>query len=824
MEATRVSSQSLGMQGGVLKWGALCLFREGYRVAVLSSKLILELVDRVTDPARRVGETVRNLNSRLEANNKRIAEVRGQALGAVAGIAALGAALWKPVSAAVAFESAMADVSKVVDFESAEAFQTFQRAIRDMAEIPGMPAANDLAAIAAAAGQAGIAGDDLTRFTEVAAKVGTAFDISADEAGDALAKLMTGLGMTIPEVTSLSDAMNHLSNAQASSAAEILDVVRRVGAQSKQFGFTAEQVSAFASAMIASGAESEVAATSFRNMGAALTRGASATKRQNAALKDLGLNAVDVAKRMQEDAVGTTVDVLERISKLPKEVQAAVSSDLFGNEARALGPLLTNLDLVHDSLALVADESQYAGSAFGEFERRANTFGAKAEAFSHSLENLGIVIGTTLFPVLTDLMNRIAPIIAAIGDWVSAHPQLVSNIVAATAAILGFRLALAALRLAGLMSMGVYLKSVAFGFGTIGAQASRIGGAARESMRLNAALAGMQGVQPGRISQIAAAFRGLAGATGLSSAAAGISAVVGAVAAISAPAWVGIAAAVVAVGAAWRYWDRIEAIASGVGRAIADALGPALERLKPLLEPIQPLLDKVGAGFSAVVTGLNALSDAMHAAVGWIGDFFGSFGEREVLTADQEAAAEQRAYEITRKIIAALTGLRGQLVDLGTSAVQGLWDGMSERFGGLLEWLRGIPARIRDALPRISLPFGIGDGGQEPEQQRAAGGWISPGGVTVGEHGEERIYASQAGYVAHHRAVRQMAAMASRVSVPQPRALAVASGSRGGASPVNVSFGDIVIQGGAAASAEELSAAFGRAATAALRTQFGDTF
>lgn len=769
----------------------------------LKSSLILELVDRVTDPARRISGTVKNLNGRIEANNKRVAEVRGQALNAAAGIAALGAALWKPISGAIAFESAMADVSKVVDFESAEAFKTFQQAILDLSEIPGMPAANDLAAIAAAAGQAGIAGDDLTRFTEVAAKVGTAFDIGAGEAGEALAKLMTGLDLTIDQVGSLSDAMNHLSNAQASSAAEILDVVRRVGAQAKQFGFSAEQVSAFASAMISAGAQSDVAATSFQNMGFALTAGASATKRQNKALSQLGLNAVDVAKRMQEDAVGTTIDVMERIGKLPAEVRAAVSTDLFGKEARALGPLLTNLDLVRESIGLVADQSTYAGSAFGEFERRADTFGAKAEAFRHSLENLGIVIGTTLFPVLTDLMNRIAPIIGAISDWAAAHPQLVSNIIAATAALLGFRLALAGLRLAGLMSMGAYLKSVATGFSTIGAQAARLGGAARESMRLNQSLAAMQGVQVGRLSGIGAALRGISLAVvGISAGALGL-----------------VAAGVAGVAAAgyllWKHWDRIEAVASGVARAIGEALQPAIEKLRPVLEPLAP-------AFDAIVSALNKFSDAMHAVVGWVGDLFGSLGEREILTADQEKAAEQRAYEIARKVIAGLAGLPGALLDAGRNAIQGLWDGMSERFSGLLEWLRGIPGKIRAAMPSIRLPFGLGGG--EPEQAKAAGGWVNPGGVRVGERGEERLYASQAGFIAHNRAVRQMAAMASRVSIPQPRALAMASGGPRGGGPVNVSFGDIIIQGGSGASASELRSAFGREATAALRSHFTDSF
>lgn len=792
-------------------------------MAVLSSKLILELVDRVTAPAREVSATVNRLNGRIEANNKRVAEVRGQALGAAAGVAAFAAALWKPISGAVAFESAMADVTKVVDFESVEAFREFQEVLLDLSEIPGMPSANDLAALAAAAGEAGIAAADITRFTEAVAKISTAFDIDAGETGGALAKMMTGLDLTVDEVVLLSDAMNHLSNSQASAAREILAVVHGVGATAKQFGFAPEEVAAFGSAMIAAGAQSDVATTSFRNMGFALTAGETATKRQAGAFRELGLDAVDVAKRMQEDAVGTTVDVMERLAKLPKDVQAAVGRNLFGKEARALGPLLTNLDLVRETLAMVSDESQYAGSAFAEFERRADTFGAKAAAFWNGINNIGTVLGAALFPVLTDLLNHLSPIIAAVGDWAAANPRLVSGIIAATGVLLGLRLAVAALRLAGLMAMGGYLKTVAFGLGTIGARAAVVGSAARESMRLSQSLAAMQGVQVGKLGQIGAALRGISFAVaGMSVAALG-------------PIAVGVGAVASAGYLLWKHWDRIKAVASGVARAIGEALQPAMEALQPVLEPIQPVLDQIARGF-------DRFREAVSAAVGWVKDLFGSLGEREVLTPDQEAAAERRAYEIARKIINALASLPGKLLGAGRDAIQGLWDGMKERFVSLLEWVRGIPARIREAMPSIDLAGRVGrffGGGAEeaPEQRKAAGGWVSRGGVTVGEHGEERLYASQAGFIAHHRAVRQMAAMTRAalpqvrelipvpVAIPQPKAIplpAVAAHGAGG--PVNVSFGDIVIQGGSNASADELRRAFGREATAALRSHFSDAF
>lgn len=771
-------------------------------MAVLQSRLILELVDKVTGPASQVSATVGRLNERIAANNQKISAMRGQFIGAAAAAVGLAGALIAPLRSAAAFESAMADVTKVVDFESAEAFQAFQQSLLAMSEIPGMPAAGDLAAIAAAAGQAGIAGADLTTFTEAAAKIGTAFDISAAESGEALAKMQTGLGLTIDEVVLLADSMNHLSNAQASSAAEILDVVRRVGASAKQYGFVAKDVSAFASAMIAAGAESEVAATSFRNMGLALSRGESATKRQKDALGDLGLEASEVARRMQQDAVGTTIDVLERIGKLPAELQAAVSNDLFGSQSRALGPLLTNLDLLRESLALVSDESVYSGSAFDEFSRRAETFGARAEAFGNGLKNIGIIIGTALFPVLTGLMDRLAPIIGALGEWAAANPRLVSGIIAAVAGLVAFRLVLVGLRLAGLMAMGGYLRTVAFGMAQIGARAAAVGSAARESARLNKALAAMQGIQASKLSQIGAALRGIAFATtGLSAATLG-------------PIGIAIAAVAGAGYLLWQNWDAIRATARGVSRAVREALAPALDALRPILEPLGPHLERIGRGF-------KMMSDAIGKALGWIGDLFSDIGNRNVLTDEQEKNTEDRAYRIARAVIDGMAAVAPALLGIGRDAIQALWDGMKERFESMMAWLSGIGTRIRNAMP--SLPSFLGGG--EGVQERAAGGAFGRGVTLTGERGPELRYNNRGGFIAHNRALQDMLDMAGRAMIPQPQSLRPAMATaRGSGGPINVTFGDIVVQGGSNASPDDLRRAFGREATAALRTHFSDMF
>lgn len=77
--------------------------------------------------------------------------------------------------------------------------------------------ADGLAQITAAAGQAGIKEKDLIRFTETAAKMGVAFDMTAGEAGEMMAKWRAGMNLTQDQAESLADATNALSNENAAN-------------------------------------------------------------------------------------------------------------------------------------------------------------------------------------------------------------------------------------------------------------------------------------------------------------------------------------------------------------------------------------------------------------------------------------------------------------------------------------------------------------------------------------------------------------------------------------------------------------------------------
>lgn len=133
-----------------------------------------------------------------------------------------------PIKAAIDFESSMADVKKVVDFESSEELNAFGKEIRKLSQtIPLLP--TELAKITASGGQLGIAKKDLMGFTTLVAKIGTAFDMSAEQAGDTMAKIMNVYGLGLKEMEGLGDAINHISDNSAAKASEITEILNRIG-------------------------------------------------------------------------------------------------------------------------------------------------------------------------------------------------------------------------------------------------------------------------------------------------------------------------------------------------------------------------------------------------------------------------------------------------------------------------------------------------------------------------------------------------------------------------------------------------------------------
>ena len=339
--------------------------------------------------------------------------------------------------AAVKFESSMADVRKVVDFDSPEQFKQMGKDILDLSTRIPM-AAEGLAQIVAAGGQSGIARDELLGFAESAAKMGVAFDITAEQAGDMMAKWRTAFKMGQGDVVKLADKINFLGNTTAASAPLISDVVTRIGPLGSVGGVASGEIAALGASLVGSGVTSEIAATGIKNLILALVSGESATKSQNEAFAALGLNAVDMAKYMQKDARGAILSVLEAVQRLDKEQQASVMAELFGKESiSAIAPLLSNLDALKTNFDAVSDASKYAGSMEKEFQTRAETTANAMELMNNSIYRTKVAIGQGLLPAITPVASVVADAATAVGNFATEYPNLTGAVLGGTGALFG---------------------------------------------------------------------------------------------------------------------------------------------------------------------------------------------------------------------------------------------------------------------------------------------------------------------------------------------------------------------------------------------------
>lgn len=377
------------------------------------------------------------IRKKSEANMARRSELQGKLFGAVA----LGAMAAAPLKAAVDFESAMSDVRKVVDFPEPDGLKKMGASIRQMSrEIP--LAASELAAITAAGGQMGIATPNLAEFTRTVAKMATAFDMLPQEAGEAMGKLSNIFGLKGSELSSLGDAINHISNNIAAKAPEIIRTLNRIGGTTKDFGLSEAQASALSGAFIALGKPPEKAATAINAM---LMKMRTATKQSNKfqdALGAIGMSASELESAISDDAQGALMGFLKTLSTIEKDERSGVLFDLFGMEyVDDISLLSGSLGTYEKALGLVGNKQKFAGSMQQEFQIRASTTANQLQLLRNSITEVGINIGTVLLPPLQAVVKTVMFFTTALATMAEKFPVLTKWIAGTTIALIALKVA-----------------------------------------------------------------------------------------------------------------------------------------------------------------------------------------------------------------------------------------------------------------------------------------------------------------------------------------------------------------------------------------------
>lgn len=366
---------------------------------------------------------------------------------------ATAAATVVSVKNAISYESSMADVAKVVDGLkddngelTAQYYGMSDALLKLSTRIP--VTAKGLTQIAAAAGQSGIARKEIVGFAEDAAKMGVAFDTTADQAGTWMAQWRTAFKMNQKEVTTLADQINYLGNVSGANALQLSSIVTAVGSLGDVGGLSAAQIAAIGDTMASVGVGEDVAATGIAKMITTMTAGSAATEKQSKVLKKLGIDATDLANRMQTDAQGAIIDFMEALQKLPKAEQAAALKNYFGQESiKPISALYTNLDELKKHFNQVADASLYAGSMEDEYASRSATTENSIQLAKNALMRLSITYGQMFAPYVklaadkvTEFLNKLTemkPQMEAAFGWIMSHGKEIAATIGGIATALG---------------------------------------------------------------------------------------------------------------------------------------------------------------------------------------------------------------------------------------------------------------------------------------------------------------------------------------------------------------------------------------------------
>lgn len=328
---------------------------------------------------------------------------------------------------AIKFESAMADVRKVVDFDTPEQFKEMGNDILKLTRTIPM-AGEEIAAIVAAGGQSGVARENLLGYAKDAATMGVAFDMAAGDAGEAMATMANVLGKPITEMAQFGDVINHLSDNANSKAKDIVNVITRVGSDTRMLGLSENQTAALGSTFLSMGKAPELAAQAVKGMSSAfLQLKAGAHEKE---LKQLGFTTKSFAAAMNKDAQGAISSFIEKVKKMPKDKQYPLLAKVFGKQyADDVLLLAQNTGEYNRQLGLLQETDangnlKYIGSMQREFENRSNTTENKLTKLKSSLAEIATKIGNAFLPVITSFVENITPVIYSITEWVETNPQI----------------------------------------------------------------------------------------------------------------------------------------------------------------------------------------------------------------------------------------------------------------------------------------------------------------------------------------------------------------------------------------------------------------
>ncbi|CEO39384.1 phage tail tape measure protein [Photobacterium kishitanii] len=379
---------------------------------------------------------MQSIQGRIDSRKAKLGEIGSEATGLAAAAAPIVGSIWT----AIKNESSFADVKKVVNMSDEQSTELQSWALKTSTTTP--MSADNINAMLAAGGQSGIKDiNELKSFVLDSSKMGVAFDMDAGQAGETLSVFKAALGVDQQGAMNVAGLANYLSNNSNAKAKDIAGVMAREGASAKTGGFKVNESTALSASLLSLGMGEERAATALKNISGRLTLGDAASGTQQKAMASIGLDADDIAARMQDDASGTLIEVLNAVNQAPKEDKSAILSQIFGEEAKgAVASLSGNMANFTKLLTLSKEDSTvHLDSLDQEYNARISTTGSGIDMFVNKLNRLSVVFGTALLPALNWVLEPLGKGVDLLANFAEANTGVTQAVGIGVAAFIGLK-------------------------------------------------------------------------------------------------------------------------------------------------------------------------------------------------------------------------------------------------------------------------------------------------------------------------------------------------------------------------------------------------
>lgn len=342
--------------------------------------------------------------------------------------------------ASMDFESAMTGVAKTTDLTDDE-MASMSDAIKEMStEIPATT--DEIAAIAEAAGQLGIHKESLLDFTEIMAMLGTATNMTADEAATSLSRLANITGMSQDDFDRLGATIVDLGNNLATTEKEIVDMSLRIAGAGAQVNMTEAEIMAFSGALSSVGIEADAGGSAFStlisNMSLAVQQGGEGLEQ----FADVaGVSAAQFAEAFEQDAAGAIIQFIQGLGSMESEGRSAIAvlDDMGLSNIRMRDALLRAAgasDVFTSALQIGSNAWDKNTALVNEATKRYATTQSQLTMMQNAYKNLKVAIGDAYTPALQEAYSIGAKGLNAVAQFIKQNPALV-NAITAFAGVLG---------------------------------------------------------------------------------------------------------------------------------------------------------------------------------------------------------------------------------------------------------------------------------------------------------------------------------------------------------------------------------------------------